>query len=284
MSYEKGGLFAMAVFVKKTFLVLLLLVLVFYPSGAMAVEGKIATVVVTPPEVAVLVRFVGGPVVEVHSLFDWAEDGSLTRRLRSWPKDAYLIALMPGERGIPRGEKRVKYMYDFLPYDRDVFDKYFFDPATISFMSSRLLVLLTEIEPSMYDYFQRRLAEFQSRLDSVIGVGREIMNGLFILDLSGRMEFLLKASGAETLRPPVNCFDDWRKGEGIVELEKYIEYTKARGGLVVADVWSPPLIKETLSNLSCAILLPTPKVDEMWTTYLHDIYLTLWNRFKAVYG
>jgi hypothetical protein len=171
-----------------------------------------------------------------------------------------------------------------LPYDRDVFDKYFFDPATISFMSSRILVLLTEIEPSMYDYFQRRLAEFQSRLDSVIGVGREIMNGLFILDLSGRMEFLLKASGAETLRPPVNCFDDWRRGEGIVELEKYIEYAKARGGLVVVDVWSPPLIRETLSNLSCAILLPTPKVDEMWTTYLHDIYLTLWNRFKAVYG
>jgi hypothetical protein len=88
------------------------------------------------------------------------------------------------------------------------------------------------------------------------------------------------------LRPPVNCFDDWRRGEGIVELEKYIEYAKARGGLVVADVWSPPLIRETLSNLSlsCAILLPTPKVDEMWTTYLHEIYLTLWNRFKAVYG
>ena len=268
--------------IKGALISLVFLIICFYPYIALSAEKKVATIIAVPPEVALLTRFIGGPVVEVLSYLDWTEDGTLVVHTKTFPKDTILIALTPKEKKIPKGISQVKYLYEFLPQGREEFDKYFFDPASLFFMASRVLIALTELDPSMYDYFQRRLAEFQSRLDSVVNVGREILSGVSMLDLSGRMEFLLKASSARVKRPSQEWFDLWEKGEGSEELVKCMERAKSQNTLVVADAWSPKIIKDEVSNLSCGILLPAPKLDDMWTSYLHDLYLALWNRFKAV--
>lgn len=252
------------------------------PGLASSEEEAVVTVVAMPPEVALLVRFIGGQMVDVHSRFDWASDGTLVVRSGSFPKNAVIIALAPEERGIPKGAYRVRYLYEFLPYGRDEFDKYFFDPASLSFMASRVLAILAEMKPSMYDYFQRRLAEFQSRLDSVVSVGREILQDVPILDLTSHTQLLLKASGAKVTRPAPELFELWKRGDGEAELTKLIQEAKLQNCLIVADVWSPSMVREKTLNVSCGVLLPAPKVDIMWTAYLHDLYLTIWNRFKAL--
>jgi len=252
------------------------------PASALPEGKKVAIIVAMPPEVALLVGFIGGQMVDVRSRFDWASDGTLVVRSGSFPKNAVIIALTPKEMGIPKGGYKVKYLYEFLPCERDEFDKYFFDPASLSFMASRVLAILAEMDPSMYDYFQRRLAEFQSRLDSVVSVGREILQGVPILDLTGRAQLLLKASGATITRPGPELFEMWKRGDGEAELTQLIQGAKLRNCLVVADVWSPRTVREKTLNVSCGVLLPAPKVENMWISYLHDLYLTIWNRFKAL--
>ena len=147
-----------------------------------------------------------------------------------------------------------------------------FDPPP-SFIGQRLLQLLSEWDPGNYSLFQRRLAEFQSRLDGNLAIGRELIAGLPILDLTFLTTPWLQAASGDLLRPPEDHFETWGRGEGIDLLESWLLRAQKEKRMAVADVWTPAIVKDRLANFTRSVVFPPPSLNLEWTLYLHDLYL-----------
>jgi hypothetical protein len=251
--------------VKLKIIVIFLLILFCTVSPVEAWE-----LAVSDPWLAVVARFVGGTAVQVRPLATWGDQGEVMALRQKTDTNVPTLRLV-----CTNPKNGTKCLYSALPVPGEKMGSLFFDPASLPFIGQRLLQLLSEWDPGNYSLFQRRLAEFQSRLDGNLAIGRKLIAGLPILDLTFLTTPWLQAASGDLLRPPEDHFETWRRGEGTDLLEEWLSRAQKEKRTVVADVWAPAVVKDRLANFTGSVVFPPPSLDLEWTLYLHDLYLAL---------
>lgn len=245
------------------FLLILLLFCIVPPVGAWELA-------VSDPWLAVIARFVGGAAVQVRALATWGDQGEIVTVRQKVEADIPTLKLL-----CPSPKGKTKCLYSALPFPAEKMGSLFFDPASLPFIGQRLLQVLSEWDPVNYPLFQRRLAEFQSRLDGNLAIGRKLIAGLPILDLTLLTTPWLRAALGDLLRPPDNHFEAWERGEGMDLLESWLLRAQEEKRIIVADVWTPVMAKDRLANFPRSLIFPPPSLEVEWALYLHDLYLAL---------
>ncbi|SMG10836.1 hypothetical protein [Dethiosulfovibrio salsuginis] len=248
-------------------------------------------IAVTNPWLAALVAFIGGVNVKVVPLSGWNKEGEIVK-FREKDLDATKKAMAMDRKEIKSfrgslGESaRVEILYRDFP-DSQNLAQVFSDPGTLPFIGQRVLVAMADLDPQGYEYYQRRLAEFQSRLDSTVSMGRKLLAGASILDLSGSQDRLFRATGCTVTH------DDGKVRAMVDEVltkKRAKERDRALGELIRSMEGYDALLLDYRSGLQLSlppgaypIVVVRPlDVDVDPVSALYDRYLAVWNVLRNV--
>lgn len=255
-------------------------ILVLIASRSLAID-----VVVVSPWIAVLTHFIGGIKVKVIPLSTW-DNGIISRaKIRNTiSADTYIIALDNSEiKNIGLDESNysnIRYLYENAPFDDSESDKYFSDPSVLPFIAQRLLPVLSAFDAENFPYYQRRLAEFQTRLSSTTLAGRNLLKGQKVLDLTFSSGYFLMAAGCDVLRPDIDEIDEWIRTKQTEKLNELVTNSQKGNRLVIIDGATPKHIRTSLGTLPNIIALSRPQLDQDFLAFIHDQYLIIWNAIK----
>ena len=255
-------------------------VLILFTTRSFAMD-----IITVSPWVAVLSRFIGGIKVNVTSLTTWDDNRVSRSRIRNLIKtDSNIIALYSSEIikiGLDEKDyKNIRFLYDNAPFDDSESDKYFGDPSVLPFIAQRLLPVLSSLDPENFSYYQRRLAEFQTRLSSTILAGRNLLKGQKVLDLTCSSGYFLTAAGCDVLKHDVGEIEAWIQLKQIEKLNELITNSQKEKRIVIIDAATPKTIQTALSTFPNIVVLHRPPLDHDFLAFLHDQYLVIWNAVK----
>ena len=163
------------------------------------------------PWLSSMAGFIVGPTIKIQSVSTWNASGEL-RVSKKPPKGSTIIALDPldaSRLGLVQGETGLFLLYENLPIEPSSRGTLAFNPSVLPFLSQRMLKILCELSPDNYAFYQRRMAEFQSRLESAVEVGRSLIHDTPILDLTGAISPWLRAASGKVVRPPDELWNAW---------------------------------------------------------------------------
>jgi hypothetical protein len=246
------------------------------------VAAKTQEIWVTLPQLAMVARFIGGVNATVRSTSVWDGAGRIVPAGRPAP-GVPLIALCPEDaasRGIKPDRRNLRFLYSRFPLPLSQTQSLFFDPAALPFVGVRLLNALSGLDPKNYPYYQRRLAEFQSRLESTLQMGRELLSPIPALDLTGVSSGWIRAAMPKLVRPPENLWNAWRQGGDMVSLGAAVAEARQRGWMILADFATPAPIRDRAAAAG-GFLVPPPRTDQEFFLYLYDQYLNLQNYYRG---
>ncbi len=266
----------------RIFLGALVVLLVWGNLASAAPEPERLSIWVSSPWLALMTRFLGGVYIEVHPLSGWNEKGQLVRFKRP-PAGARIIALDRDEKRAfdlsSVSEARVRLLFSDMPYLRQGGERNFLDPATMPFLGQQILKALAAFDNDNYQYYQRRLAEFQSRLESTVGVGRQLLSDIPVLNLSSELSLWMAAAGKRHVTPSWEMSQAWERGERLEIFERTLGEAQAGHLFVLYDNNMSPTLQSYLSALPSALLLVLPDVSQVEDLflYLYDQYMAVWN-------
>jgi hypothetical protein len=237
------------------------------------------SVYATLPWITSMARFIVGSTIKIEPLTAWNETGVL-RNIRRVPTGAAVIALDPLDakrHGLAAGRAGLYFLYENLPLPAEKRNSLQFDASALPFLSQRLLIVISGLKPENYAFYQRRLAEFQSRVESALEVGKSQIQNMNILDLSGAVSPWIRAAVPGAVRPPEYLWAAWTKGERQRELSLAASEASRREWWVVTDAWTPRHIMTAAENIPNKIYIGPPTGDQDFFVYLHDIYLQIWS-------
>lgn len=265
---------------------LLATVLFFSPCRAFG-NGR-TEIFVSSPWLFMVARFIGGVNIEVKPIRYWNGEGAVVSRIQRQkiPPGAVIIALDSLE-AESIGIKKDRYpnlslLYGQAPFDRDREDLQYCDPSVLPFIAQRMLTILSRLDPGSYTYYQRRLSEFQTRLDSTVLVGRQLLKGYPVFDLSGGVSSLLSAAGCVLLPGDEKRTVSWERGEDPEGLQGAVEDAVKRKIPVIMDGSTPKLIRTALKANKNVLILGWPGEDQDLLIFFHDQFLILWNRLAPL--
>lgn len=236
---------------------------------------------VTSPWLAVVARFIGGPEITLHPMSVWNAEGAI---IRVQGAGSFVVALDPREAkayGLSPSEKRVALLYQHLPKSVEAMPSLYLDPSALPFISQRLLGVIAKRDPAHYPFYQRRLAEFQARLESTLTVGRQLLGQITVLDLTGQSSPWIRASVEREVRPPDPVWISWAKGVNLEALKASLAEAQKRGWFIIVDPWTPGPIKAAAIGSPKTIALEAPNIDQELFLYLYDQYVRIWNHTRV---
>lgn len=237
---------------------------------------------VTSPWIASIASFIGGSNVNIRCIGNWDSAGNI--RSLSRPKAGeIIIALDFGEAAalkIDKNSPNLRLLYEKLALPGNRKYSAFFDPAMLPFLAQSIMKILSEADKERYTFYQRRLAEFQSRIDSTVDIGRYMLDGAQLLDLTGAQGMWVRAAVPGTVRPPDDVWESWL-AEDQTALRAALAEAGKRGWLILLDNWTPPSIRNAAVAYEKRLTLSPPTMSEDSFTFLHDIFITVAAKIKT---
>jgi len=255
-----------------------------FPAGISYAAETEQVVYASLPWLSSMASFIVGPTIKIRSVSTWSASGEL-RVSKKPPKGSTIIALDPMDAsrlGLVQGEPGLFLLYENLPIESSSRGTLAFDPSALPFLSQRILKILCELNPDNYQFYQRRMAEFQSRLESTVEVGRSLIHDTAILDLTGAISPWLHAASGKVIRPPDELWNAWMGNTRTPDLALAVKEAESRGWWILTDAWTPARIKTRVSSPAKLITVPPPGPDYDFFTYLHDIYTDMDENFRQI--
>ena len=220
-----------------------------------------------------ITAFICGGRAEVRSLSVFDEEGKA--RLVARPSRREIIvafdAADAARHRISEKNANLQLLFDRVQISEADLRAAFFDPAMLPFIAQEVMKTVSKIDPDGYAYYQRRLAEFQSRIDSAIGVGRHMLldSGAKILDLTGAEGAWIRSSIIGVVRPPISVWNGWLAGDEAA-LKSALDEAARRGWLVLLDPWTPEILREATSGYPNSMTLPSPSGGDIFI-FFHEM-------------
>lgn len=255
-----------------------LLMLLFHPAAASAENFA-----VTSPWIGFIASFIAGDVKNVRYLSNWDSSGNVIKT--SSPRSGEIIIAIDAKDAenfrIKKNNKQLRLLYDNLPMTKEQLQSAFFDPAMLPFLAQSVMKIMSEEDKVRYTYFQRRLAEFQSKIESTIDIGRHLMGNTKMLDITGAEGTWIRSSISGAVRPPASVWEGWKAGD-TQALKAALDEAARRNWLILLDPWTPEIIRSAAVGYEYRLTLPPPSKDRDYFVFLHDIFLAIWNKTKNV--
>ncbi|MEG1501877.1 MAG: hypothetical protein RRZ70_03905 [Synergistaceae bacterium] len=239
-------------------------------------------IAVASPWIGEIARFIAKDKIMVRNLSRWDSNGNTVTA--SYPRNNEIIILL-STKDIKKyrvtQNKNVRVLYDFANMDYGKVRATFYDPAMLPFLAQKTMEIIAETDVKRYSFYQRRLAEFQSRINSTVDVGSHLLSDVHILDLTVSEGAWIQASANKTIKPPLKLWNHWKSGE-TVSLRDTLNEIRRRKWLVIIDPWTPDEIKNIAKTYDNCILLPSPKNDADFFAYLYDMLLAVNNKKNII--
>lgn len=169
-------------------------------SAACAASFDLMT---TDPWLGSIGAFLGGTYLPVAPITPWQVDGKTEKH--RWDGKTPLLALDVAQakrfRLVGRDGRllpHVSVLYDERPQTDGQPDEVFYlDPARLPYVAQKVMTVAASLQPKHYSFFQRRLAEFESRLNSTILSGRQQLSGRRFWELGGCLSVFWQALGCQ---------------------------------------------------------------------------------------
>lgn len=237
---------------------------------------------VTSPWIGMIASFIGGDNVKVRELAVWDASGRLVH-VGGPRAGEEIIAIDANDAArfkISKKNKRLHLLYDPLPMTEEELISAFFDPAMLPFIAQNVMKILAGADSRRYSFYQRRLAEFQSRIESTVDTGRYLLENAQILDLTGAEGALVRAAAPKAVRAPALVWKAWLGGDKVA-LKAALDEAMRRGWLILLDPWTPQTIRQAAVSYGNRLTLPPPARGQDYFVFLHDLLITISNRIKA---
>ncbi|MBQ9881485.1 MAG: hypothetical protein IJM42_02610 [Synergistes sp.] len=251
-------------------------------AGSCSAAQPQIRVAVTSPWLLEVASFIGGRQASVRSLSRWTTSGSEVPAAR--PRAGEIIIAFDMREAaklkISANNKKLNVLYPKLALDEDERRAAFFDPAMLPSVAQETMKIIAGADGKNYSYYQRRLAEFQSRIDSTMGAGRHMLAGARILDLTGAQGIWVRSSVTGVVRPPDSVWKEWLNG-GSAALKAALDEAARRGWLLLLDPWTPAVIRSAAVRYPNRLTLVPPHNNIDYFVFLHDIFTQIDNKLKA---
>jgi ABC-type Zn uptake system ZnuABC Zn-binding protein ZnuA len=265
----------------KVFFMALCLCIIFFRSNVFAKEQE-TNMLVSDPWLYVIVKFIGGVYWNVHPLYFWNDEGNLVKVSKVSKGDYIFVPYRELKEikrlGISPKYERLVSIYENKPSKLEN-SCYFLDPSMLPFIALGVMRSLSAIDPSHYPYYQRRLAEFQTRLDSVVRVGRQLLWNVEIFDLTGFSGCWLRAVSGRSKQ----IFKAKHEIDGVTpeEFDEIISQIKSNKGVVVYSSNLPKNLLPTLEGVPLKVKFAYPTKEEDFFVYLYEFNLSIWNAYRS---
>ncbi len=263
---------------KVLFTAFALLMLLFLPAAASA-ENFAAT----SPWIGFIASFIAGDAKNVRYLSNWDSSGNVIKT--SSPRSGEIIIAIDAKDAenfrIKKNNKYLRLLYYDLPMTKEQMQSAFFDPAMLPFLAQSVMKIMSEEDKDRYTYYQRRLAEFQSKIESTIDIGRHLLGDTKMLDITGAEGTWIRSSISGAVRPPGTVWEGWKAGD-TKALKAALDEAARRNWLILLDPWTPEIIRSAAVGYENRLTLPPPSKDRDYFVFLHDIFLAIWNKTKNV--
>ena len=255
---------------------LLILILIFLALNSANLafsseaDNNIINIAAVNPWVAVITSFIGGTNVHVTSIYDFNFKLNNNLDLNNLDKVIAIDADDAGKMNIKlKNGAEVWYLFKDLSLN---IEAAVLDPSMTPFVAQKIMTALATWDASNYNYYQRRLAEFQTRLSSSVLVGKQLLNGSKIyLNLEDESAVnlynLFIAAGCEILSGDLNNL------QAVVVTANY-NYNKQ----------GKRKAKNLNKNIKNIFEFKRPELSNAensynidYPAYLHDLYIALWN-------
>ena len=249
-------------------LILILLALNLASSSeADNINNNIINIAAVNPWVAVIASFIGGTNVHVTSIYDFNFKLNNNLDLNNLDKVIAVDADDASKINI-KLKNGVEVWYLFKDLSLNI-EAAVLDPSMTPFVAQKIMTALATWDASNYNYYQRRLAEFQTRLSSSVLVGKQLLNGAKIylnLEDESAMNLynLFIAAGCEILSGDLN------NSQAVVVTVNY-NYNK-QGKRKAKN-----LNKNIFEFKRPELLNAENSYNIDYPAYLHDLYIALWN-------
>lgn len=266
---------------KDSSVLILTLVLLLCGCGYTAPASAAVEYAVTSPWIASIADFIGGTNVKVRCIGNWNDTGRLHSISRPRAGEI-VIALDTDEAAALNINQRqaLRLLYDNLSLPAEQRYTVFFDPAMLPFIAQSVMKILSEADNPRYSFYQRRLAEFQSRIDSTVEIGRYMLVDVKLLDLTGAQGVWVRSAMPGAVRPPADVWKSWIDGNSAA-LSAALAEANSRGWLILLDSWTPAGIRAAATAYGNRLTLPPPRIGQDSFTFLHDIFITIATRAKS---
>ena len=267
--------------------------LFFFIFSLLSPKAEGLEIMATSPWMTMITRFIGGVYVTVKPISLWNDEGKSVRKipLSSIKKDASILALDEKEASALGLKKESRpnlfLLYGEVPFDTARMDYHMADPSVLPFVAQRILTGLSGFDPGNYPYFQRRLSEFQTRLDSTVLVGRQLLRGYPVFDLTEGATPLFVAAGCRLLPENRGLRTAWERGENIDGLLAEVKAALDKKIPVILDSASAKPIADALKDEKNVLVLSRPDPEQDLLIFFHDRYLLFWNRlapYRQLHG
>ena len=249
--------------------------LLFFLNPAEAIAANFA---VTSPWIGFIASFIAGDTKNVRYLSSWDSNGNVVKTSSPTPSEIIIaIDAKDAENFRVKKNKNLRLLYDELRMTKEQFYSACFDPAMLPFIAQSVMKIMAEEDKVRYTYFQRRLAEFQSKIESTIDSGRHLLMNTKILDITGAEGTLLRSSLSGAVRPPAAVWEGWKAGD-TKALKAALDEAQRRNWLILMDPWTPEIIRSTAILYEYRLTLPPPSKDQDYFVFLHEIFLVVWNK------
>ena len=242
----------------------------------------------TSPWLALVTRFIGGVFVTVHPIETWNAEGETVRKeqINKIKKQSRIVAIDVADAsrlGLKSPDwEELAFLYQRAPFAKDEADHFFSDPSALPFIAQRVFSVLSQFDPDNYSYYQRRLSEFQTRLDSTVIVGRSLLAELPLLYIGGSFSGMLTAAGCTLLPVDEEVKDSWSRGEELERIHSLAEVLKRKKILLLSDISPQKKVRDSLKNNKNILFLERPTLDQDLLLFFHGQYILLWNRVAAL--
>ena len=264
--------------VKKAVFILLLII----NLHAMSAVSHAADFAVTSPWVGAIASFIGGDKVHVRYLSVWNDKGMVASVGR--PRSSEIVIALDADDSarfrIGRKAKNLRLLYEKLPMTGEQLRSAFFDPAILPFIAQNIMKIMAEEDKKRYSFYQRRLAEFQSRVESTIDIGRHLLSKTNILDATGAQGTWIRSAVRGAVRPPASVWNSWVSGD-TASIKAAFDEAKNRKWLILMDPWTPEQIRNVAAAYDNRMTLAPPVYGMEYFVYLHEIFLSIWNKTKV---
>lgn len=259
----------------------LLLLLISANAGPCAAAQQLR-VAVASPWLLEVASFIGGKQASVRALAVWNDAGVEVPSGR--PRAGEIIIAFDAQEAatlkIASDNKKLRILYPKLPLGEEKRRAAFFDPAMLPFIAQETMKIIAGADGKNYSYYQRRLAEFQSRIDSAMGVGRHLLANAKMLDLTGAQGGWVRSSLPGVVRPPDEVWRGWLNGDAAA-LSAALDEAERRGWLLLLDPWTPQMIRYAAVAHANRLTLAAPQNGMDYFVFLHDIFTQIEKRLKA---
>ena len=246
-------------------------------------EAGAANFAVTSPWVGFIASFIAGDTQNVRYLSSWDSSGNVIKIAS--PRAGEIIIAIDFKDAesfrIRRNNTNLRLLYEDLLMTKEQLRSAFFDPAMLPFIAQSVMKIMAEEDKGRYTYFQRRLAEYQSKIESSIDIGKHLLGNTKMLDVTGAEGTWIRSSIAGAVRPPAAVWDKWKAGDSR-SLKAALDEAQRRNWLILMDPWTPEMIRTAAAGYEYRLTLPPPKKDQDYFVFLHDIFLAIWNKTKNV--